>query len=82
MIRARNADAVMLLVHPSDTAISQYDGVFLWSEIHVRQVGRENLVGQENGALLCMMRNLEIERVTLAAMGLGIARCGRDARNS
>lgn len=41
-----------------------------------RQVGRENLVGNENGALLCMMRNLEIERVTLAAMGLGIARCG------
>lgn len=39
-----------------------------------KQVGRENLVGQENGALLCMMRNLEIERVTLAAMGLGIAR--------
>ncbi|CAM9274872.1 unnamed protein product [Scytosiphon promiscuus] len=36
-------------------------------------VGRENLVGEENGALLCMMRNLEIERVTLAAMGLGIA---------
>lgn len=40
------------------------------------QVGRENLVGTEHGALLCMMRNLEIERVTLAAMGLGIARCG------
>lgn len=39
-----------------------------------QQVGRENLVGNENGALLCMMRNLEIERVTLAAMGLGIAR--------
>lgn len=39
-----------------------------------KQVGRENLVGQENGAMLCMMRNLEIERVTLAAMGLGIAR--------
>ena len=38
-----------------------------------QQVGRENLVGNENGALLCMMRNLEIERVTLAAMGLGIA---------
>ncbi|CAN0483680.1 unnamed protein product, partial [Ectocarpus sp. 8 AP-2014] len=36
-------------------------------------VGRENLVGDENGAMLCMMRNLEIERVTLAAMGVGIA---------
>jgi len=33
-----------------------------------------NLVGQENGAALCMMRNLEIERVALAAMSLGIAR--------
>lgn len=32
------------------------------------------MVGEENKALLCMMRNLEIERVTLAAMGLGIAR--------
>ncbi|CAM9349303.1 unnamed protein product [Ascophyllum nodosum] len=38
------------------------------------EVGRDNLVGDENGATLCMMRNLEIERVTLAAMGLGIAR--------
>lgn len=34
----------------------------------------ENLVGREGGAVLCMMRNLEIERVTLAAMSLGIAR--------
>lgn len=32
------------------------------------------LVGKENGASICMMRNLEIERVTLAAMSLGIAR--------
>ncbi|KAG6584994.1 Isovaleryl-CoA dehydrogenase [Phytophthora cinnamomi] len=30
--------------------------------------------GLEGGAVLCMMRNLEIERVTLAAMVLGIAR--------
>lgn len=37
-------------------------------------VPAENLVGKEGGATLCMMRNLEIERVTLAAMGLGIAR--------
>lgn len=34
----------------------------------------ENLVGSEGSAVLCMMRNLEIERVTLAAMSLGIAR--------
>jgi len=33
-----------------------------------------NLVGEENKAAICMMRNLEIERVTLAAMSLGIAR--------
>ena len=31
-------------------------------------------VGGENGATLCMMRNLEIERVVLAAMSCGIAR--------
>lgn len=34
----------------------------------------DNLIGQEGGAVLCMMRNLEIERVALAAMSLGIAR--------
>lgn len=33
-----------------------------------------NLVGEENGASICMMRNLEIERIALAAMSLGIAR--------
>jgi isovaleryl-CoA dehydrogenase len=34
----------------------------------------ENLVGKVGGATLCMMRNLEIERIVLAAMSLGIAR--------
>lgn len=34
----------------------------------------ENLVAKEGGAGLCMMRNLEIERIVLAAMSLGIAR--------
>lgn len=34
----------------------------------------ENVVGDVNGATLCMMRNLEIERLALAAMALGIAR--------
>lgn len=38
------------------------------------RVPAANLVGQENAAALCMMRNLEIERVALAAMSLGIAR--------
>ena len=33
-----------------------------------------NLVGREGGAMLSMMRNLEIERVTLAAMSVGLAR--------
>lgn len=37
-------------------------------------VPSKNLIGTEGGATLCMMRNLEIERVTLAAMSLGIAR--------
>lgn len=32
------------------------------------------MVGNVGGATLCMMRNLEVERVTLAAMSLGIAR--------
>ena len=38
------------------------------------KVPAENLVGKEGGAAICMMRNLEIERVTLAAMALGIAK--------
>lgn len=37
-------------------------------------VPHENVVGEINGATLCMMRNLEIERLGLAAMALGIAR--------
>lgn len=38
------------------------------------RVPAANRVGDEGKATLCMMRNLEIERVTLAAMSLGIAR--------
>lgn len=38
------------------------------------RVPAANLVGAENGAMICMMRNLEIERLTLAAMSLGIGR--------
>lgn len=38
------------------------------------RVPASNIVGTEGGAVSCMMRNLEIERVTLAAMSLGIAR--------
>ncbi|MEY4616411.1 MAG: hypothetical protein RJB66_1371 [Pseudomonadota bacterium] len=34
----------------------------------------ENLVGNEGESMLHMMRNLEIERLTLAAMSIGIAR--------
>lgn len=37
-------------------------------------VPAENLVGKEGHASICMMRNLELERLTLAAMSLGIAR--------
>ncbi len=40
------------------------------------QVPVENLLGQEGDALIHMMRNLEIERITLAAQSVGIAlRC-------
>jgi len=38
------------------------------------RVPASNLVGEEGKATICMMRNLEIERVALAAMSLGIAR--------
>jgi len=38
------------------------------------EVPESNLLGVEDGALTHMMRNLEIERVTLAAQSLGIAR--------
>lgn len=38
------------------------------------KVPAANVVGELHRASLCMMRNLEIERITLAAMSLGIAR--------
>mmetsp|Transcript_14966 Transcript_14966/g.29809 ORF Transcript_14966/g.29809 Transcript_14966/m.29809 type:complete len:418 (+) Transcript_14966:3-1256(+) len=37
-------------------------------------VNKSQLVGSLNGAAMCMMRNLEIERVALAGMSSGIAR--------
>ena len=45
------------------------------------EVPEENLVGTEGAATICMMRNLEIERVTLAAMSLGIARRSIEVMN-
>jgi isovaleryl-CoA dehydrogenase len=42
----------------------------------------ENRVGEEGTAMLHMMRNLELERVTLAAMSLGIARRSIEVMNS
>jgi isovaleryl-CoA dehydrogenase len=45
------------------------------------EVPAENLVGSEGSATICMMRNLEIERVTLAAMSLGIARRSVEVMN-
>lgn len=50
----------------SNTAELVFENVFIPSDTHV--------VGDVNGATLCMMRNLEIERLGLAAMGIGIAR--------
>ncbi len=42
------------------------------------QVPRSHLIGQEGDSLKHMMRNLEVERVTLAAMSLGIAKRSLD----
>ncbi|MBN8221691.1 MAG: acyl-CoA dehydrogenase family protein [Spirochaetes bacterium] len=42
------------------------------------EVPADNLIGAEHGALTHMMRNLEIERLTLAAMSIGIARRALD----
>ncbi len=38
------------------------------------KVPRENLIGKEGESLVQMMKNLEIERLSLAAMSLGIAK--------
>jgi isovaleryl-CoA dehydrogenase len=38
------------------------------------KIPAENVVGGVGGAAICMMRNLELERIGLAAMSLGIAR--------
>ena len=50
----------------STTAELVFDGV--------RVPAASHLVGEPGGALLHMMRNLELERLTLAAMSLGMAR--------
>eukprot|EP00939_MAST-03C_sp_MAST-3C-sp1_P002267 g2267.t1 len=46
------------------------------------RVPKKNIVGELNGATMCMMRNLEIERVVLAAMSVGIARRCVEAMNT
>jgi isovaleryl-CoA dehydrogenase len=43
------------------------------------EVPAENLLGREGGGITNMMRNLEIERIGLAAMSLGMARRCLDA---
>ncbi|MCE3010738.1 MAG: acyl-CoA dehydrogenase family protein [Proteobacteria bacterium] len=45
------------------------------------EVPASNLIGHEGDSMLHMMRNLEIERVTLAAMSLGIAMRSVEAMN-
>lgn len=45
------------------------------------EVPAENLIGEEGEALYPMMKNLEIERLTLAAMSLGIGRRAFDEMN-
>jgi isovaleryl-CoA dehydrogenase len=43
------------------------------------EVPARNLLGEEGGGIVCMMRNLELERLCLAAISLGIAeRCVGD----
>jgi isovaleryl-CoA dehydrogenase len=54
----------------SPTAELAFEDVFVPARTHV--------VGGVDGALLCMMRNLEVERVALAAMAVGIARRALD----
>ncbi len=56
----------------SSTAVLHFE------DMHVPS---ENLIGAENGGITSMMRNLEIERVTLAAQSLGIARRCIDEMN-
>ena len=46
------------------------------------RVPKENLVGEAGQATLHMMRNLEIERVALAAMSVGIARRSIEVMNA
>ncbi len=45
-------------------------------------VPAENLIGDDGRATICMMRNLEIERLALAAMSLGIARRSIEIMNT
>lgn len=45
------------------------------------EVPASSLMGDEGDAMIHMMRNLEIERLTLAAMGLGIARRSLEVMN-
>lgn len=44
-------------------------------------VPAENLIGHEGDSMLHMMRNLELERLTLAAMSIGIARRSLEIMN-
>lgn len=46
------------------------------------QVSKDQIVGQEGESMLHMMKNLEIERLALAAMGLGIAKRCLDIMNN
>lgn len=57
----------------SNTAELVFDNVHVPADTH--------LVGDKDGAMVCMMRNLEIERVALAAMSLGIARRSIEVMN-
>uniref|UniRef100_A0A7S0NWT1 Isovaleryl-CoA dehydrogenase n=1 Tax=Calcidiscus leptoporus TaxID=127549 RepID=A0A7S0NWT1_9EUKA len=51
----------------------------VFDQVHVPAA---NLVGGVGAATVCMMRNLEVERVVLAAMAVGIARRSLQAMNA
>jgi isovaleryl-CoA dehydrogenase len=70
MIYSPNCTHLTRRLKASPTAELVFENVFLPANSHV--------VGEVNKATLCMMRNLEIERVALAAMAVGIARRSLD----
>lgn len=51
-------------------------GELVFEDVHVTEAHR---VGEENGSVKAMMRNLDIERITITGISLGIARASIEA---